>query len=259
MGTPTSLPTERRIVLINQSQSKPPNSWDKIEQIGRIVSLAAIPIAIPIALAIYGSITQNALQKQTISRDYVQIAVSILKEREVDPALRGWAADLLAADSPTKIPDELQAKLRGGEVYLPNLSDMVGPQDLYTISPDRTRMAVVSLSSPGKVKVFDLTTKQQIAAQSFMSNGDRIAAMAFSPDSNLLAAVSLGGASVLDLKMSGHGMGAVHAMHDPRSISVSNDGQLSILDGTSLLTWDKERKFHQEEFQLHQSNVNQQP
>ena len=147
MGTPTSLPTERRIVLINQSQSKP-SSWDKIEQIGRIVSLAAIPIAIPIALAIYGSITQNALQKQTISRDYVQIAVSILKEKEVDPALRGWAADLLAADSPTKIPDELQAKLRGGEVYSPNLSDMVGPQDLYTISPDRTRMAVLSLSQP---------------------------------------------------------------------------------------------------------------
>jgi hypothetical protein len=55
----------REIVLINRREPGPTNSWDTIERIARILSLAAIPVV----LGIVGWLIQESLQKQTISRD----------------------------------------------------------------------------------------------------------------------------------------------------------------------------------------------
>src|ERR1700694_5117540 len=77
---------------------------DTLEQIAKIISFMAVPIVIPIALAVYSARVQEGAQKETINRDYVQLAVSILKEKKEDmsPELRNWATDLLTEHSPTK-------------------------------------------------------------------------------------------------------------------------------------------------------------
>jgi hypothetical protein len=74
----------------------------------------------------------------------------------------GSPRELSGADI-SRAPDELLAKLRGVEVKLPTLADMLGPQDVCTISPDRAYIAVVSLSSPRKIRVFDLANKRRMA------------------------------------------------------------------------------------------------
>ena len=77
------------------------NKWDTIERLARTLSI----VAIPVVLAIGGWVIQQRIQNQAVSRDYVQLAVTILKEPEtskVDPDMRAWAVQLLNDNSPTR-------------------------------------------------------------------------------------------------------------------------------------------------------------
>lgn len=71
-----------------------PDSWlDTVEKISRILSIAAIPVVI----AIGGWLIQRQLQNQSIRRDYVQLAVSILQDPDpssVPPEIRERAVEL---------------------------------------------------------------------------------------------------------------------------------------------------------------------
>lgn len=121
----------REITLINRSETKELDKWSKIERISRILSVAAIPVV----LAIGGWIVQNQiqnqtaivqqqLQNQTVSKDYVQLAVSILREPDqskVRPELRGWAVDLLNAYSAIKLNEDIAKQLKSGQIALPPL------------------------------------------------------------------------------------------------------------------------------------------
>jgi hypothetical protein len=95
---------------------------DVTERIVKMVSLAAIPVVIPIALAIYSARVQQNSQRETIDRDYVQLAASVLEQKktDVDPGLRDWAVDLLDQHSPTKFQPEVVAALKSGAVSLPS-------------------------------------------------------------------------------------------------------------------------------------------
>ena len=64
---------------------------------------------------------QENAQKETINRDYVQLSVSILKEKkeDVNANLRDWAVDLLAEHSPTKMSADVVSALKTGAVSLP--------------------------------------------------------------------------------------------------------------------------------------------
>lgn len=82
-------------------------------------ALKAISIAaVPVVLAVGGWYIQRQLQNQTLSRDYVQLAVSILKEpdsaAQTNPVLRAWAVDLLRENSPTRLSDQLVEQLKTG-------------------------------------------------------------------------------------------------------------------------------------------------
>ena len=75
---------------------------DTAERISRMASIAALPII----LAIGGWVIQRQLQNRTVSRDYVQLALTILQnpdQSKVAPELREWAVELLNANSPTKL------------------------------------------------------------------------------------------------------------------------------------------------------------
>jgi hypothetical protein len=96
--------------------SQGPHWLDITERIGKLASIIAIPIVIPLALAFYSAKVQQNSQKETINRDYVQLAVSILtqKKEETNEALRNWAVDLLSEHSPTKFDPQVIAALKRG-------------------------------------------------------------------------------------------------------------------------------------------------
>lgn len=75
--------------------------------VAKILSL----IAIPVVLAVVGWLVQDKLATRTVSKDYVQLAVSILsqpKQSEMDPALRNWAVELLTKIHQSSSPKRLQ-------------------------------------------------------------------------------------------------------------------------------------------------------
>lgn len=97
-----------------------PDPWSRLETISRILSIAAVPIV----LALGGWIVQRQLQKQSVGKDYVQLAVSILREPDsskVSIELRSWAVDLLNAYSAVKLSDSISKGLKAGQAVLPPL------------------------------------------------------------------------------------------------------------------------------------------
>ena len=80
------------------------NFWAKAESISKVLSA----IAIPIVIAFGGWWIQNSITKQSISKDYVTLAIGILEKSksEIDQSLRDWAVDLLAEYAPSKFPAE---------------------------------------------------------------------------------------------------------------------------------------------------------
>jgi hypothetical protein len=99
-----------------------PNYWlDNAEKVSRILSIAAIPVVI----AVGSWLIQRQLQGQSIQRDYVQLAVSILQNPDpskVPPEIRAWAVDLLNENSPTKLNPEAIQKLKSGAITLSGFS-----------------------------------------------------------------------------------------------------------------------------------------
>lgn len=97
-----------------------PDAWDRVETVSRTLSIAAIPVL----LAVVGWLVQRQIQKQSVGKDYVQLAVSILREPDsskVNPELRGWAVDLLNEYSVVKLSDAVSTVLKAGQATLPPL------------------------------------------------------------------------------------------------------------------------------------------
>jgi hypothetical protein len=109
----------REIVLVTRSEgASSQGRWDRIERISKALSLAAVPVV----LAIGGWLVQRQIQDQSIRRDYVQLAVSILSNPDTTPrgtTLQQWAVALLSDNAPTKLPGDLLADLRAGRTSLP--------------------------------------------------------------------------------------------------------------------------------------------
>ena len=99
-----------------------PDSWlDTAEKVSRTLSIATIPVVI----AIGGWLIQRQLQDQSIRRDYVQLAVSILQNPDsskVPPEIRDWAVELLDENSSTKLSAEAIANLKSGKTTLAGFS-----------------------------------------------------------------------------------------------------------------------------------------
>jgi hypothetical protein len=111
-------PPRQIVVYLKEPAAERSGYWDSIERVSKILSIAAIPIV----LAVIGFIVQGRLQNQTVQRDYVTLAVSILQEPDkskAPPEMKQWAADLLNQNSPTKLPRQLLANLQSGRTLLP--------------------------------------------------------------------------------------------------------------------------------------------
>lgn len=82
-----------------------------------IASIAS-SIAIPIILAVVGYVVQDKISTEGLRKDYVQIATSILKERQ-DEDLRKWAVKVLDENSPIPFSNDVRVKLEKGTVFVP--------------------------------------------------------------------------------------------------------------------------------------------
>src|SRR5437763_17014871 len=91
------------------------SKWEAIERVSKTLSIAAIPSV----LAVGGWVLQERLQDQTVSRDYVQLAVTILKEPNSSKDRKSWAVLLLNAHSATKFTPEMSNSLSEGTIQLP--------------------------------------------------------------------------------------------------------------------------------------------
>ena len=113
-----SAPEESLINKPEESGRSDKGLLETIERVSKTLSIAAIPIV----LSIGGWIIQRQLQNQTVSKDYVQLAVSILKEPEsstIKPEMRAWAVQLLNDNSPTKFTPQVSEQLKTGQAQLP--------------------------------------------------------------------------------------------------------------------------------------------
>ena len=95
----------------------------RLEKITTLLQ-AASAILVPIVVAVAGLIIQQSIAKQTTAKDYVSLAIDILK---VDPKvqdlfkgnpLRDWAADVLVLDSPVPISKAAQEQLKTTRVIV---------------------------------------------------------------------------------------------------------------------------------------------
>jgi hypothetical protein len=84
----------------------------------RIVSAIAA-LLVPVAVTLSGWWIQKTLQDQTNSREYVQLAASLLKDKDTSPDLRDWATRLMSQNSPIPFSAKVQEDLRSGRVTLP--------------------------------------------------------------------------------------------------------------------------------------------
>ena len=112
--------TDPARVSSTQAESAKPDAWNRLETISRILSIAAIPILV----ALVGWLVQRQIQNQSVRKDYVQLAVSILREPDsskVSVELRSWAVDLLTAYSAVKLGGAVSKVLKAGEAVLPPL------------------------------------------------------------------------------------------------------------------------------------------
>ncbi len=99
-----------------------PDNWlDTAEKVSRTLSSAAIPLV----LGLGGWWVKRQLQNQSVRRDYVQLALTILQNPDtskVSPELREWAVDLLNESSPIKLKATAMQSLKSGSVTLPSFS-----------------------------------------------------------------------------------------------------------------------------------------
>ena len=97
---------------------------DRIEQIARIISRFIIPAVIaPVALII-----SSDIKKHDISMNYMELAMDVLRlpqDSDHNSELRKWALDIFTKYSPVPLDENLQKKIRGGEITLPPDLDKV--------------------------------------------------------------------------------------------------------------------------------------
>lgn len=112
-------------LLVERLHTKPePPHNMKLEQetLNKVQSIAAIlsSVAIPIVIALVGWWVQSTVSTESIKKDYVQMAVGILKdtEKQKDEEMRKWAVAVLDKYSPIPFSQSLRDKLEKGAIFV---------------------------------------------------------------------------------------------------------------------------------------------
>lgn len=122
------------------------------EQLNRFQTLATIIslLATPIIVAVVGWNVQSNISNESIKKDYVQMAIEILKspEKQKDDEMRKWAVEVLDKNSPIPFSEGLRNNLEKGlqRIYAP-----------FPSPPDQLMIPPLTLEPP-KGKTFGDTT-----------------------------------------------------------------------------------------------------
>lgn len=158
---------DRRESIPNVKEGdKASDKWAGLERISHVLSLAAIPLV----LAVFGWVIQGRLQDQAVRRDFVKLAVDILREpdkKSTPTELRGWAVDLLNDNSRTKLNPEAAKKLRSGEAVLPTSSADSAPRTYAKRTPSVDAGEVKLSSQNGEFLQYELKASGPIPIFSF--------------------------------------------------------------------------------------------
>lgn len=144
--------------------------------------------AIPVVLAVLGYFFQQSLKEKDVSKDYVELAITILTKTDqskVDPSIRAWAVDLLNQNSPTKFPDEVSRRLKAGDVSLTETLEAIaaGSSGGMAVSPDGQIIAIGG--EDGTVHLWNGRTAALVAV--LRGHENRVNSVSFSPDVKFLA------------------------------------------------------------------------
>ena len=86
----------------------------------RVQAYASIgaSIVVPLLIAIFGWSIQSRMSSDTVRKDYVQMAIGILSNKDTknDKELREWASKLIRQSSPVPFGKEVQASLASGSI-----------------------------------------------------------------------------------------------------------------------------------------------
>lgn len=153
----------------NTPTSTKPDLLPRIEAYVRIFSA----IFIPIAIAFTGWWVQSSVAEATIKKDYVAMAMGILKEGKADPEMITWASEVIRQNSPTPLSNQLQAKiinatlsaskvLTARELPTPPKGFMEAPKELTKL-PSKKELASGTITTQ---RIFDQwLDDRQIAQQ----------------------------------------------------------------------------------------------
>jgi hypothetical protein len=145
------------------------HAWQKWESFSRIFAA----LGIPVVLAVGTWIIQAGVSQQSVSKDYVTLALSILEkpadnvEAQHSKGLRTWAVDLVNKAAPVQLDNLTADQLINGTLRLPSTNDLP-PSDAFDfplkgeisepiISPDNNVSAQYNHS--GVLSVQDLHSK----------------------------------------------------------------------------------------------------
>lgn len=85
-----------------------------------ILITSIISIVLSFVVSFFTAFTQNNIQQQSINRDYVQIAVSILQDPKANSDLKIWATSLINKESPVLFNNNLFNNLGTGKILFPS-------------------------------------------------------------------------------------------------------------------------------------------
>lgn len=98
---------KREIVVIQKTDSNPESWVDKIEKISKLLAIVAIPVIVALA----GNWIQASIEKGKVSKDYVSLAVEILRDTNSTDPLKDWAVKVMESNSPVPFTVELKEKI----------------------------------------------------------------------------------------------------------------------------------------------------
>ena len=99
--------------------------YPRISLILQALRTIAVVLIVP-AITGIGYWVNNTIQERALSKEYVELAVSVLRERELGSnekqalALRTWAINVLDHSSPVLLPDDLRKSFLSGSLVLPH-------------------------------------------------------------------------------------------------------------------------------------------
>jgi len=94
--------------------------WGILESLSKIIAA----LGIPVVLGAGGWVIQSTISQQTVSKDYVTIALGILQKDESkdgsqsNTGLRRWAVALLNSTSPVRLDPTTEQQLISGKLNI---------------------------------------------------------------------------------------------------------------------------------------------